>query len=94
MRVFLRCLPVLALFLSLSISAFAQCSVTTDKSDYLPGQVALITGSGWQPGETVDLDLQKSYPNAPLDWTSTADADGNISTVAGSGLSAYFAAVE
>src|SRR5258708_25265995 len=80
MRVLLRCLPVLALFLSLSVSAFAQCTIQTDKGDYAPGETAYITGAGWQAGETVDLDLQKSYPNAPVDWKTTADADGNIST--------------
>src|SRR5258708_29234364 len=80
MRVLLRCLPVLALFLSLSVSAFAQCTIQTDKGDYAPGETAYITGAGWQAGETVDLDLQKSYPNAPVDWNTTADADGKIST--------------
>src|SRR5713101_5476485 len=26
-------------------------TVQTDKADYSPGQIATVTGSGWQPGE-------------------------------------------
>jgi hypothetical protein len=31
--------------------------VWTDKDDYAPGEFALISGSGWMPGETVDIIL-------------------------------------
>src|SRR5262249_19223425 len=48
--------------------------------DYQPGDVAYITGSGWQPGEVVDLLLQKSCGCDPQAWSVTADADGNIAT--------------
>src|ERR1051325_11292132 len=84
MRAAIRCLLVLSLFLTFCLSssatAFAQCSVQTDKGDYAPGETAYITGSGWKPGETVDLDLQRSSGFGPVDWSTTADADGNIST--------------
>ncbi|HZY10562.1 MAG TPA: hypothetical protein VFF29_05350, partial [Bacteroidota bacterium] len=36
-------------------TAFAQATVTTDKADYSPGDTVLVTGSGWQPGESVQL---------------------------------------
>jgi hypothetical protein len=80
MRKFAARIPILLLFLSLSVSAFAQCSVQTDKADYYPGEVAYITGSGWQPGEIVDLLLQRSCGCPPTAWSINADAKGNIAT--------------
>jgi ABC-type phosphate transport system substrate-binding protein len=38
-------------------TAFAQASVTTDQSDYPPGSTVQISGSGFQPGETVQLQV-------------------------------------
>ena len=29
--------------------------VTTDKADYPPGSMVTVTGSGWDPGEIVEL---------------------------------------
>jgi len=34
---------------------FGPASVTKDQSDYPPGSTATINGSGFQPGETVEL---------------------------------------
>ena len=34
---------------------FGPASVTTDQSDYPPGSTATSNGSGFQPGETVEL---------------------------------------
>jgi hypothetical protein len=34
-------------------------TVTTDRSDYPPGTTVVITGSGWLPGETVELTLHE-----------------------------------
>ena len=52
----------------------------TDKSDYQPGQFVTITGSGWQPGETVNLVLHETGPGAEPDLPliATADAEGRI----------------
>ncbi|HEY1213156.1 MAG TPA: MBG domain-containing protein, partial [Bryobacteraceae bacterium] len=54
-------------------------TITTDKSDYPPGTTVNISGSGWQPGETVTLTLVES----PLydthgPYTAVADSNGNI----------------
>ena len=38
-------------------SALAQPTVTTDRSDYPPGSTASITGTGFQAGETVQLQI-------------------------------------
>jgi len=61
-------------------------TVTTDKSDYPIGATVVIGGSGWQPGETVTLqvtdNLSPTDPNevAHAPWDVVADADGNISS--------------
>ncbi|HEV8701075.1 MAG TPA: hypothetical protein VGV60_07370, partial [Candidatus Polarisedimenticolia bacterium] len=54
-------------------------TVRTDKSDYTVGETVTVTGSGWQPGETVDL-LLREVPQTHDDRTLTATADeaGNI----------------
>jgi hypothetical protein len=40
----------------------ALATVMTDKGDYIPGEVVQITGSGWEPGETVELYLVGEPP--------------------------------
>ena len=54
-------------------------TIRTDLDDYYPGQKAIITGSGWQPGEPVTLLFQED-PAVHDDYTLTvtADALGNI----------------
>jgi hypothetical protein len=61
-------------------------TVVTDKADYPIGATVVISGSGWQPGETVTLqvtdDLSATDPNheAHTPWDVVADASGNISS--------------
>jgi hypothetical protein len=70
----------LLLALGLQGTAMAQsATVMTDHADYAPGTIVTITGSGWQPGETVTLNFVESplldtHPNL----YATADASGNI----------------
>ena len=70
----------LLLALTLAGTAAAQsATVMTDQADYAPGTIVTITGSGWQPGETVTL----SFVESPLldthpDLTAVADPSGNI----------------
>jgi plastocyanin len=54
-------------------------TIKTDKDDYAPGQLAIITGSGWRPNEAVTLLFQED-PAVHDDYviTVTADAEGNI----------------
>src|SRR6266568_487550 len=59
---------------------YAFATVKTDQADYAPGSIVTITGSGWQPGETVTLTLVESPlidTHPPL--TAVADGNGNIS---------------
>src|SRR6266478_5156020 len=63
-----------------STEVYGFATVKTDKADYAPGEIVTITGSGWQPSETVTLSFLESplidtHPNL----TAVADSSGNIS---------------
>ena len=59
--------------------AYGYATVQTDQSDYAPGTTVTITGSGFQPGETVNLQLVESpLIDAPGPFSAIADANGNI----------------
>jgi hypothetical protein len=69
----------LLLTVALRGAAAQTATVMTDQADYAPGTIVTITGTGWQPGETVTL----SFVESPLidthpDLYATADANGNI----------------
>jgi hypothetical protein len=57
-------------------------TISTDKMDYLPGEKVVISGSGFQPGETVYLFLHE-IPTTHDDvmLTAVADANGDISNM-------------
>ncbi len=65
-------------FLAWSGLAFAQASptVTTDKVEYMPGETVMMTGAGWQAGETVSLVLHE-VPTFHPDPTFTVVAGAN-----------------
>ena len=84
MRLLLRCLffTLFAVTLS-SVTTFAQtATVTTDKDDYSPGEYVIITGTGWQPGETVSFHFDETPKPATCllshDISAVADGDGKI----------------
>ena len=54
-------------------------TIKTDKDDYAPGERAVITGAGWQPGEEVTLLFQED-PAVHADYVLTvvADSEGKI----------------
>jgi hypothetical protein len=63
-----------------STELYGFATVKTDASDYPPGTTVNISGSGWQPGETVTLTLVETpYYDSHGPFTSVADASGNIS---------------
>src|SRR5947207_902496 len=74
---------LLALGSVVAVAAFSArasaATVATDQPDYHPGQTVTITGSGWEPGETVDMVLREDPPLDPdLELTSVADANGDF----------------
>src|SRR5690348_7949861 len=89
MRIFLQTIALSLLFVcvsSLTLSA-QTATISTDQSDYAPGSTAIITGSGFQPGETVTLQVlhdptggDDATSPAHQPWTVVADASGNINS--------------
>src|SRR5215218_9779078 len=56
-----------------------SASVTTDKTDYQPGETVVISGSGFAAGETVNITLKEDPANHPdTQLTATADEYGNF----------------
>lgn len=55
-------------------------TIQSDKDDYAPGELVTLTGSGWQPGESVHINVNDQEGQT---WSRnvdvTADASGNIS---------------
>ena len=57
-------------------------SLLADSSDYHPGSVATFTGSGFLPGEQIEMHIVHTLPPSPgthhQPWTITADANGDF----------------
>uniref|UniRef100_UPI00321782C3 T9SS type A sorting domain-containing protein n=1 Tax=uncultured Draconibacterium sp. TaxID=1573823 RepID=UPI00321782C3 len=76
----------LGLFVLAANAGFAQATLSTDKLDYAPGETVYIEGTGWHPGETVNLMVMNlTYPELNslphyLDWNVTADSNGSFSS--------------
>src|ERR671913_522090 len=55
-------------------------TIQSDKADYAPGATVTLTGSGWQPGESVNIVVNDDVGQT---WNRnvnvTADASGSIS---------------
>lgn len=75
------------LFGSANIETRAQATLTTDKPDYPPGSTVILTGSGFQAYETIELkvlhnpddgDNTSSIAHQP--WNASADENGNFTT--------------
>ncbi len=61
-------------------SALGQSTVSTDRSDYAPGDTVLVTGAGWVPGEGVSLTFTEDPPRQPpVMLMASADGNGVIS---------------
>src|SRR6266478_3661220 len=72
-------LGLIAGFLATLALPARAATVATDKADYAPGENVVITGSGWEPGETVVLILHEEPeldPDLPL--TALADENGDF----------------
>ncbi|MGN6249403.1 MAG: MBG domain-containing protein, partial [Ginsengibacter sp.] len=71
-----------------SMNVFSQsATISTDQPDYAPGSTVIISGTGFQPGETVTLQVlhdptggDDATSPAHQPWTVVADANGNVSS--------------
>ncbi len=64
---------------SLTVLNSSNATVTTDKLDYQPGQTAVISGTGWQAGETVNIILHEDpHTHTERRLTTTADENGDF----------------
>ena len=64
---------------SAKLLSSSSASITTDKTDYAPGEIVTITGSGFQPNETANISLHETpegYPDPA--FVATADDQGNF----------------
>ncbi len=59
-----------------------EATLTTDQEDYQPYIYVYITGTGFAPGETVNMIVVQLSPNPASyePWDVVADANGNIDT--------------
>jgi hypothetical protein len=89
MRLFLRSLLFTFFAITLtSVNVFSQsATITTDQADYPPGSTVIITGTGFQAGETVTLQVihvgetgDNATSGAHAPFTAIADASGNVSS--------------
>jgi len=60
------------------VNVAGKPTVATDKDDYSPGEIVVVTGSGWLPGETIKLDFAILPLQLTLTYYATADGEGNI----------------
>jgi hypothetical protein len=65
-----------------TVSAQSVATLSTDLSDYVPGQYITFTGTGWQPGETVTIEVYETTVDPFFDEggvSAVADGSGTIS---------------
>ncbi len=75
-----------ALALGFAVTANAQESgstsqptISSDKADYPPGATVVLTGTGWQPGESVHIHVNDEAGKTwSRDVDITADENGNV----------------
>src|SRR5918996_6339903 len=54
-------------------------TIQSDQADYPPGATVTLTGSNWQPGESVHINVNDDVGQTwSYDVDVTADASGNI----------------
>lgn len=72
---FLGVLALMAIMCAISNAASAA-TLKTDKGDYAPGEVVIITGEGWKAGESVAILLHEE-PQVDPDLTILIESDEN-----------------
>jgi len=49
-------------------------TIQSDKADYAPGELVTLTGSGWKPGESVNIKVNDTYGAT---WSRNVDVTAN-----------------
>jgi hypothetical protein len=57
-----------------------SATLRTDRANYAPGAIAVLTGGGFQAGETVDLQVVRSDGTTYSGWSLSDDAAGDFTT--------------
>lgn len=53
--------------------------IATDKNDYQPGELVIVSGHNWQPGEKVTLRFgEEPYQHEPITLVATANEEGKL----------------
>jgi hypothetical protein len=63
--------------MSATTTSSSSATVTTDETDYAPGETVIISGTGWLAGETVELRLHRDEQDPSADTLLSALADEN-----------------
>jgi photosystem II stability/assembly factor-like uncharacterized protein len=75
----LLAIPAVAALAQDTGTSTAAPTIQSDKDDYAPGELVTLTGSNWQPGESVNVVVNDEEGQT---WSRnvdvTADASGNI----------------
>src|SRR5215216_1320583 len=75
----LLAIPAVAALAQDTGTSTAAPTIQSDKADYAPGELVTLTGSGWQPGESVNIVVNDEEGQT---WSRnvdiSADASGNI----------------
>jgi YDG domain len=75
----LLAIPAVAALAQDTGTSTAAPTIQSDKADYAPGELVTLTGSGWQPGESVNVFVNDEEGQT---WSRnvdiSADASGNI----------------
>src|SRR6266550_6219786 len=66
-------------FTLMEVPGSTGATVTTDKSDYMPGETVVISGADWTANQDVALNITDSNSVDRWDVIVTADGAGNIS---------------
>ncbi|AMY13017.1 Kelch motif [Luteitalea pratensis] len=62
-----------------SAESYTFATIRTDRDDYLPGDTVYVSGTGWQPNETITLGLQElPLEHETRSFTIQADELGRI----------------
>ena len=55
-----------------------KASIASDKADYAPGDIVMMTGNGWKPGEAISLRIHRTDRSPDVVLKAKSDATGGF----------------